>query len=100
MFQEGLYGLVAHVAGRRPYDLHDLAHVSGVGSVLDISISRTTSRNGTYVSYMICIIYMICELYDLYHLYDLYDLFYLDGLYDLYDLYISVVGVVDILLLS
>ena len=30
-----LYGL-AHVAGWEPYDLHDLAHASGVGSVLDM----------------------------------------------------------------
>ena len=39
-----LYDLAHHVVGREPYNLHDLGHVSWVGSVLHRSC--TTSRNG------------------------------------------------------
>ena len=52
IFQEDLYDL-AHVAMWEPYYLHDLARVSGVGSVLHIYRSCTTSHNGIYGIYFV-----------------------------------------------
>ena len=59
---EDLYGL-AHVIGWEPYDLHDLMHVSWVGSVLFICRSCAASHSGRYMIYVIYMICMICMIY-------------------------------------
>ena len=45
-----LYDL-AHVTRWEPYDLHDLTHVSAVGSVVHTYRSCTTFHNGGYRTY-------------------------------------------------